>query len=159
MVFRKFYYNLKGSKKMKIGVVKEIKDRENRVALTPEGAKKLIDAGNKVLVENNAGLNSGFSNEEYKNAGAQIVDTEKAWSADMVIKVKEPLEQEYKFLRQDLILFTYLHLANEKILTEKLLNSKITGIGYETVEDENGRLPLLAPMSAVAGNMSVTIGS
>ena len=83
---------------MKIGVPKEIKDKENRVALTPEGARKLIDAGNEVLIENNAGLNSGFSNEEYQNAGAKIVSTEQAWNAKLVIKVKEPIEPEYKFL-------------------------------------------------------------
>jgi len=144
---------------MKIGVVKEIKDKENRVALTPEGAKKLVDNGNEVLVENNAGINSGFSNEEYKNIGAEIVDTQKAWNSDLVIKVKEPLEQEYKFLK-DQIVFTYFHLAGvTKTLTEALLDKKTTAIAYETVEDENGKLPLLAPMSAVAGNMSVTVGS
>lgn len=144
---------------MKIGVAKEIKDKENRVALTPEGAKKLVEAGNTVLVENNAGINSGFENEEYSNVGAEIVDTEKAWSADLVIKVKEPLEQEYKFLK-DQIVFTYFHLAGAtKTLTESLLKNKTTAVAYETIEDEKGRLPLLAPMSAVAGNMSITIGS
>jgi len=144
---------------MKIGVVKEIKDRENRVALTPEGAKKLIEAGNEVFVENNAGLNSGFENNEYSDVGAEIVDTEKTWSSNLVLKVKEPLEPEYNYLREGLILFTYLHLANEKKLGEKLLASKTTGVGYETVENDQGKLPLLAPMSAVAGNMSVTMGS
>ena len=89
---------------MKIAVVKEIKDKENRVALTPEGAKKLADSGNTIFVEENAGVNSGFSDEEYKNSGAEIVNTEKAWSADMIIKVKEPLEQEYKFLRVQLMI-------------------------------------------------------
>lgn len=145
---------------MKIAVVKEIKDKENRVALTPEGAKKLADSGNTVFVEENAGVNSGFSDEEYKNSGAEIVDTEKAWSADMVIKVKEPLEQEYKFLREDQIVFTYFHLAGvTKTLTEALINNKTTAVAYETVENEFRKLPLLAPMSAVAGNMSVTMGS
>ena len=145
---------------MKIAVVKEIKDKENRVALTPEGAKKLSDSGNTVFVEENAGVNSGFSDEEYKNSGAEIVDTEKAWSADMIIKVKEPLEQEYKFLRKDQIVFTYFHLAGvTKTLTEALVSNKTTAVAYETVENESGKLPLLAPMSAVAGNMSVTIGS
>jgi len=111
------------------------------------------------LVENNAGLNSGFSDEEYKKAGAQIVDAEKAWNADLVLKVKEPLESEYKFLKQQIV-FTYFHLAGvTKTLTEALLKSKTTAIAYETVEDKYNRLPLLAPMSAVAGNMSVTIGS
>jgi len=144
---------------MKIGVVKEIKDKENRVALTPEGAKKLIDAGNEVLVENNAGINSGFENNEYSSVGAEIVDTEKAWSADIIIKVKEPLEEEYKFLSEQIV-FTYFHLAGvTKTLTEALVQNKTTAVAYETVEDENGRLPLLAPMSAIAGNMSVTMGS
>ncbi len=144
---------------MKIAVVKEIKDKENRVALTPEGAKKLVEAGNVVLVENNAGINSGFSNEEYKGAGAEIVDTKKAWNADLVIKVKEPLEQEYKFLKDQMV-FTYFHLAGvTKSLTEVLLQKKTAAIAYETIEDDQGNLPLLAPMSAVAGNMSVTIGS
>ncbi len=111
------------------------------------------------MVENNAGLNSGFSDEEYKKAGAQIVDAEKAWNADLVLKVKEPLESEYKFLKQQIV-FTYFHLAGvTKTLTEALLKSKTTAIAYETVEDKYNRLPLLAPMSAVAGNMSVTIGS
>jgi len=144
---------------MKIGVVKETKDRENRVALTPDGAKILIEAGNGVLIENNAGKNSGFENKEYSDIGAQVVDIKRAWSADMVLKIKEPLEPEYKYLIEGLLLFTYLHLANQKALGKKLLSSKTTGIGYETVEDENGKLPLLAPMSAVAGNMSVTMGS
>ena len=145
---------------MKVSVIKEIKDKENRVALTPEGAKRLVEVGNEVLVEKDAGVNSGFTNEEYKNAGAEIIPTEKAWGADLVIKVKEPLENEYKFLRQGQIVFTYFHLAGvTKTLTEALLEKKTTAIAYETVEDKNGKLPLLAPMSAVAGNMSITIGS
>ena len=145
---------------MIVGVAKEIKIKENRVALTPEGAKKLVDAGNTVLVEENAGVNSGFPDEQYKNVGAEIVNTEKSWSADMVIKVKEPLEQEYKFLRENQIVFTYFHLAGvTKTLTEALLEKKTTAVAYETVENEQGKLPLLAPMSAVAGNMAVTIGS
>src|SRR3989338_5360365 len=145
---------------MKVGVVKEIKDKENRVALTPEGAKKLVKSGNIVLIEKDAGINSGFSNEEYKNAGAKIVDTETAWSAGLVIKVKEPLECEYKFLRQGQIVFTYFHLAGvTKTLTDALLKNKTTAVAYETVEDANGKLHLLAPMSAVAGNMSVIVGS
>ena len=144
---------------MEIGVPKEIKDKENRVALTPEGAKKLIEAGNEVLIENNAGLNSGFGNQEYVDVGAQIVDTENAWNADLVIKVKEPVEKEYKFLKEQIV-FTYFHLAGvTKTLTEALLQNKTTAVAYETVEDEKGKLPLLAPMSAVAGNMSITIGS
>jgi len=145
---------------MKIGIIKEIKDKENRVALTPEGAKKLIEAGNEVLVEDNAGLSSGFENKEYSDSGAQIVDTEKAWSTGLVLKVKEPLEHEYKFMKENQFIFTYFHLAGVTItLTEALLKNKTTAIAYETVENDNGKLPLLAPMSAVAGNMSVTIGS
>src|SRR3989338_5214937 len=114
---------------MRIGVIKEIKDKESRVALTPEGAKKLVDAGHTVLMENNAGANSGFSNEEYKNAGAEIVDAQTAWSSDLVVKVKEPLEQEYKFLRENQIIFTYFHLAGvTKTLTDALLKNKTTAI-------------------------------
>ena len=145
---------------MKIGMPKEIKDKENRVALTPEGAKTLVSTGNNVLVEKNAGTNSGFSDDEYKNAGAEIVDIETAWNADLVIKIKEPLEQEYKFLRENQIVFTYFHLAGvTKTLTEALVKNKTAAIAYETVEDKNRKLPLLVPMSAVAGNMSVTVGS
>ncbi len=145
---------------MKVSVIKEIKDKENRVALTPEGAKKLAAAGHNVLVENNAGVNSGFANEEYKNAGAEIVDVQRAWSADLIVKVKEPMEQEYKLLKAGQIVFTYFHLAGvTKTLTEALLKNKTTAIAYETVEDGYYRLPLLAPMSAVAGNMAVQVGS
>ena len=145
---------------MKIGVPKEIKDKENRVALTPDGAKQLTANGHKVFVEQNAGLGSGFKDEEYSKSGAAIVDTAKAWDCDIVIKVKEPLENEYHFLKENQILFTYLHLAGvTKTLTDALLNAKTTGIAYETVEDGYHRLPLLAPMSAVAGNMAVQIGA
>ncbi len=145
---------------MIIGIPKEIKDKENRVALTPEGAKQLVSNSHKVFIERNAGAGSGFADGEYIKSGADIVDTNKAWSADIVIKVKEPLENEYKFLKENQILFTYLHLAGvTKTLTDALLKAKTTGIAYETVEDKHYRLPLLAPMSAVAGNMSVTIGS
>ena len=104
---------------MKIGVVKEIKDKENRVALTPEGAKKLVDAGHKVLVEERAGINSGFSNDEYKNTGAQIVDTQIAWSADLVVKVKEPMEQEYKFLKNQICNLTPKRKKFKKFKTDK----------------------------------------
>ncbi len=145
--------------KIIIGVPKETKDKENRIALTPEGAKQLVSKGHKVLVERNAGVGSGFSDEEYIKNNASITDAAKAWDADIVVKVKEPLESEYKFLKSQ-ILFTYLHLAAApKKLTETLLKAETTAIAYETVEDSYNRLPLLAPMSAVAGNMSVTIGS
>lgn len=145
---------------MIIGVPKETKDKESRVALTPEGAKQLVSSNHQVFVERNAGAGSGFADDEYIKSGADIVDTNKTWSADIVIKVKEPSENEYKFLKENQILFTYLHLAGvTKTFTEALLKAKATGIAYETVEDSYYRLPLLAPMSAVAGNMSVTIGS
>src|SRR3989344_877616 len=144
---------------MKIGVAKEIKDKENRVALTPEGAKLLTKNGHSVFVETNAGFGSGFSDEEYRKNGAKIVFTEEAWNCDIVMKVKEPMESEYKFLKKQ-ILFTYLHLAGvTKTLTDALLQSGTTGIAYETVEDNYKRLPLLAPMSAVAGNMAVQVGA
>jgi alanine dehydrogenase len=144
---------------MKIGVVKEIKDKENRVALTPMGAEQLIKAGHTVLLETNAGVGSGFPDEQYQSIGVEIVTAVAAWGAELVIKIKEPLEQEYVYLN-DNILFTYLHLAGvTPTLTDALLNAETTGIAYETVEDKEGRLPLLAPMSAVAGNMAASVGS
>ncbi|MEX2524597.1 MAG: alanine dehydrogenase [Gammaproteobacteria bacterium] len=144
---------------MKIGVIKEIKDKENRVALTPSGAGTLVQAGHDVLVEHDAGTGSGFGNDEYTAAGAQIGTAAEAWDAELVIKVKEPLEQEYGFLK-DNILFTYLHLAGvTPSLTEALLTAGTTAIAYETVEDRHGGLPLLAPMSAIAGNMAATVGA
>jgi len=144
---------------VKIGVVKEIKDKENRVALTPAGAKILSGAGHTVLVQEGAGNGSSFVDAEYQRAGARIVSTTEAWQADIVLKVKEPLPGEYPHLNQQ-ILFTYLHLAGvAPDLTEALLANNTTAVAYETVEDDRGRLPLLAPMSAVAGNMAVTMGS
>lgn len=143
---------------MKIGVVKEIKNRENRVALTPTGAEQLIKQGHSIVIEKDAGIGSGFSNEQYQSAEVDIVSTDAAWDADLVIKIKEPLEQEYKYLK-DNILFTYLHLAGvTPALTEALLKANTTAIAYETVKNEQGKLPLLAPMSGVAGNMAVSIG-
>lgn len=145
---------------MNIGVVKEIKDKENRVSVTPDGVKELTHAGHMVVVEENAGVNSGFSNEEYHTAGAEIVNTATAWNAELVVKVKEPLEKEYAYFTPGKLIFTYFHLAGVTTsLTEALLKNKVTAIAYETVEDSEGRLPLLAPMSAVAGNMAVTVGS
>ena len=144
---------------MQIGVVKEIKDQEYRVALTPAGAKALHQAGHTVLVQAEAGRGSGFSEAQYRDAGAHIVAVEQAWDADLVLKVKEPLASEYQYL-QEQILLTYFHLAGvTKTLTEVLLKQKTTAVAYETVEDAHGRLPLLAPMSAIAGNMAITIGS
>ena len=144
---------------MKVGVIKEIKDKEHRVALTPAGVKAMHKAGHTVLVQTGAGLGSGFSDAQYRDAGAHIVTVEQAWDADLVLKVKEPLAAEYHYL-QEQILFTYLHLAGApKTLTDTLLKQKTTAVAYETVEDAQGRLPLLAPMSAIAGNMAITIGS
>ena len=144
---------------MRIGVVKEIKDKENRVALTPAGAKALSGASHEVLIQKGAGTGSCFTDAEYLQAGAKIVSLEEAWQAELVLKVKEPIASEFSFLNKQ-ILFTYLHLAGvARELTEALLAGNTTAIAYETVEDASGKLPLLAPMSAVAGNMSVTVGS
>lgn len=143
----------------KIGVVKEIKNEEHRVALTPAGADALARAGHTVVVQEGAGVDSGFTDGEYRRAGAQLVNAESAWDAELVVKVKEPLEPEYRYLGKQQI-FTYFHLAGAPpALTEALLAGGTTALAYETLEDEHGRLPLLAPMSAVAGNMAVTIGS
>lgn len=139
---------------MKIGVVKEIKDRENRVALMPQGAEELVKRGHSLMVEAGAGIGSGFDDEAYRRTGAVLVSAADAWGADIVIKVKEPLESEYQHLR-DQIVFTYLHLSGvPRALTETLLAWRTTAIAYETVEDAQGQLPLLAPMSGVAGNMA-----
>jgi len=146
---------------MKIGVPKEIKPQENRIGLTPESVKTLTSDGHNVLVENNGGFEAGFDNDQYKSAGAKIVDkAEDIFNdAEIIVKVKEPLSNEVKMLRENQIIFTYLHLAAEKELTQGLINSKSICIAYETVTDKNGRLPLLAPMSAVAGRMSVQAGA
>ena len=144
---------------MKVGVVKEIKEKENRVALTPAGAQTLTQAGHSVLVQTGAGVGSGFDDEAYAQAGAQLVSAGSAWKTDLVLKVKEPLQQEYAQLR-DQMLFTYFHLSGvTPTLTDALLEHKTTAIAYETVESDQGELPLLAPMSAVAGNMAVTMGN
>jgi len=146
---------------MKIGVPKEIKSQEHRIGLTPESVKILTSNGNKVLIENNGGFEAGFYNEDYENAGAKIVDkAEDIFNdAEIIVKVKEPLANEVKMIRENQIVFTYLHLAAAKELTQGLINSKSVCIAYETVTDKNGRLPLLAPMSAVAGRMSVQAGA
>jgi alanine dehydrogenase len=146
---------------MIIGVPKEIKDNEARVGITPAGALALTQSGHKVLVETQAGAASGFPDQEYQDAGAEIVG-EPGWvwgKSDMVVKVKEPIEREYAFFREGLVLFTYLHLAPLPELTNKLLESKVIGIAYETVRDRAGMLPLLMPMSEVAGRMSVQVGA
>ena len=146
---------------MKIGVPKEIKPQENRIGLTPESVKKLVSNEHEVLVENNAGHEAGFENDQYKNAGAKIVNkaSDIFNDAEIIVKVKEPLAKEVKMIKENQIVFTYLHLAAAKELTQGLIDSKSVCIAYETVTDNNGRLPLLAPMSAVAGRMSVQAGA
>lgn len=144
---------------MKIGLPKEIKDRENRVAITPNGVRQLVQKGHSVCVEHHAGFGSGFHDNEYIEAGGSISSAEEAWDSNLVVKVKEPLESEYSYLKGQ-ILFTYLHLAGvDRSLTETLLKSRTTAIAYETLEDDRGRLPLLAPMSAIAGNMAALMGA
>ncbi|MEG6551060.1 alanine dehydrogenase, partial [Desulfocurvibacter africanus] len=144
---------------MRIGIPKEIKTLENRVAMTPGGVDSLVRRGNEVLVERGAGLGSGLTDEEYQAAGARLVSAEDAWSCQMVIKVKEPLTEEFRFLRPELILFTYLHLAADEALTKAMLTSGTTGIAYETVQLPGGALPLLTPMSEVAGRMATQEGA
>ncbi|MGA2848057.1 MAG: alanine dehydrogenase [Terracidiphilus sp.] len=146
---------------MIIGVPKEIKDHESRVGVTPAGVKALTEAGHTVLVETQAGEQSGFPDDDYQNAGAEIVgEAGYVWGkSDMVVKVKEPVESEYVYFREGLVLFTYLHLAPVRDLTDKLLESKVIGIAYETVRDRQNTLPLLTPMSEVAGRMSVQVGA
>ncbi|QCR33259.1 alanine dehydrogenase [Lysinibacillus sp. SGAir0095] len=145
---------------MKIGVPKEIKNNENRVAMTPAGVVTLKSAGHEVFIETGAGIGSSFSDEDYVAAGATIVGTAKeAWAQEMVMKVKEPIPSEYQYFHEGLVLFTYLHLAPELELTQSLLDNKVVGIAYETVQLPNRSLPLLTPMSEVAGKMSVQIGA
>ncbi|KYG39327.1 alanine dehydrogenase [Bacillus gaemokensis] len=145
---------------MRIGIPTEIKNNENRVAMTPAGAVHLVHNGHEVFVQKGAGLGSGFTDEEYVQAGAQLVETaEEAWNQEMVMKVKEPVESEYGYFREGLILFTYLHLAPEPELTKALIDNKVVSIAYETVQLDNRSLPLLAPMSEVAGRMSAQIGA
>lgn len=145
---------------MIIGVPKEIKTREYRVGMTPAGVKSLTSRGHKVLIEKSAGEGSGIADAEYVKQGAQIVPTAAdAWGAEMVVKVKEPLPAEYGFFRRDLLLYTYLHLAAEPELTKRLAESGVAGVAYETIELADGSLPLLRPMSEVAGRMAVQAGA
>ena len=146
---------------MIIGVPKEIKNNENRVAMTPAGAHALNDAGHDVLVEQGAGLGSGISDAEYQDAGAAIIDNADTvfQNAELIVKVKEPIPEEYERLKTGQSLFTYLHLAPNPALTQVLLDKKITGIAYETVQSDDGSLPLLIPMSEVAGRMSVQVAA
>ncbi|MDI1480554.1 alanine dehydrogenase [Polyangium sp. y55x31] len=145
---------------MLIGVPKEIKTREYRVGMTPAGVRAFVGRGHKVLVQQGAGEGSGIKDEAYVRAGATIVPTAAdAWGAEMVVKVKEPLPAEYGFFRKDLIVYTYLHLAAEPELTKKLAETGVAGVAYETIELADGSLPLLRPMSEVAGRMSVQVGA
>jgi alanine dehydrogenase len=144
-----------------VGVPKEVKDNENRVALTPAGTVALKQAGHTVLVQAGAGIGSGMTDDEFKSAGAEILSSAaEVWTrAEMIVKVKEPIPSEYGFLRKDLLLFTYLHLAAGLELTEALLKSGITAIAYETIQLPDGSLPLLTPMSEIAGRMAVQAGA
>lgn len=145
---------------MIIGVPKEIKNNENRVGLTPGGVHAFVEAGHTVKVETSAGAGSYFEDEDYQNAGANIVNSaSEAWDAEMVIKVKEPLKEEFDYFKEGLILYTYLHLAPEVELTKALLDKKVVAIAYETIQAPDGTLPLLAPMSEVAGRMAAQVGS
>jgi alanine dehydrogenase len=143
-----------------IGVPREIKDGERRVALTPTGATVPVQAGHTVLIETEAGEGSGFPDAEYNAAGAEIhPNAAAAWEADLVLKVKEPLPPEYDFLRPGLALFTYLHLAAEPALTERLGAGQVTAIAYETVQERDGRLPLLQPMSEIGGRLAPQVAA
>ena len=145
---------------MRIGVPKEVKNNENRVAMTPAGVLYLVKFGHEVFIEKGAGLGSGFLDEDYSSIGAKVVDSAKeAWTTDIVMKVKEPLPSEYQYFREGLILFTYLHLAPEPELTKALIDHKVIAIAYETVQLANNSLPLLTPMSEVAGRMAPQIGA
>ncbi|SMB92689.1 alanine dehydrogenase [Deinococcus hopiensis] len=144
---------------MNIGLPKEIKVKENRVALTPGGVATLVRRGHTVMVERGAGVGSGIPDTEYEAAGATLGSAAEAWAAEMVVKVKEPIAAEYGYLRDDLLLFTYLHLAADRPLTDALLAAGTTGVAYETVQLEDGSLPLLTPMSEVAGRLSVQAGA
>jgi alanine dehydrogenase len=146
---------------MIIGVPKEIKTRETRVAVRPDGVKKLVDCGHTVLVEKNAGWLSGYDDAAYKSSGATIIDhPDGIWEkASLIVKVKEPLDSEYKYFRPDLNIFTYLHLASVPELAEALCKNKVTAIGYETVETDDHQLPLLIPMSEVAGRVAGQVGT
>ncbi|MDI6893372.1 MAG: alanine dehydrogenase [Bacillota bacterium] len=144
---------------MIVGIPKEIKADENRVAITPAGVLALAGRGHRVLVQQGAGEGSGFSDHDYEAAGATMVSREDAWGAEMVLKVKEPLPQEYDLLRPGQVLFTYLHLAADRALTLALVEHQVVAIAYETVQLADGSLPLLTPMSEVAGRMAVQIGA
>ncbi len=144
---------------MNIGIPKEIKPQEYRVAATPGAVHALSSAGHRVVVETGAGLGSSFPDDEYLAAGAELGNVADAWGQQLVLKVKEPIEREYGYLRPDLLLFTYLHLAADRPLTDALVTSRTTAVAYETVQLPNGTLPLLTPMSEVAGRMAPQVGA
>ena len=146
---------------MIIGVPSEVKNNENRVGLTPNSVQSLVSLGHDVLIQNNAGANIGFLNDQYIAAGAKLIDTaEDVYkSSEMIVKVKEPTPDEYKFLRDDLTLFAYLHLAGDPENAKKLIDTGVTGIAYETVTSSDGSMPLLAPMSTIAGQLAFIVGS
>ncbi len=154
------YHEFGGARSMRIGIPREIKNNENRVGLSPSGVHALVEAGHEVLVETHAGEGSYFEDNDYVEAGAEISDSQsQVWDVDMIIKVKEPLSEEYAYFKEGLILFTYLHLANEPELTQALIDKKVVAIAYETVQLADRTLPLLTPMSEVAGRMSTQIGA
>src|SRR5438067_1187728 len=145
---------------MRIGVAKEIKPDEYRVALTPAGALELINHGHQVSIETGAGVGSAMADADYERVGARIVSVDEIWEgSELVLKVKEPIASEYRRLREDLILFTYLHIAADEPLTRALVDSGITAVAYETVETDSGALPLLAPMSEIAGRLAAQAGA
>lgn len=146
---------------MIVGLPKEIKDNEYRVGLTPAGVRALTDTGHQVIVEKKAGEGSGFDDPLYQSAGARMIDSaDDVWAtAEMIVKVKEPIAPEYPRMREGQLLFTYLHLAPDRELTKQLLERKVTGIAYETITDRRGTLPLLTPMSEVAGRMAIQVGA
>lgn len=145
---------------MNIGIPKETKSHEYRVAVTPGAVRALSEAGHRVFVEAGAGAGSGFTDDDYRGQGAEIVDSAaEAWARPLVLKVKEPVPAEFRYLREDLLLFTYLHLAADQALTDALLQAGTTAVAYETVQLDNGSLPLLTPMSEVAGRMATQVGA
>ena len=148
-----------GDQTVIIGIPAEVKTAENRVAMTPDGVRELTALGHQVRVQSGAGSGSSFSDGAFKAVGATMTDAEEAWGAEMVCKVKEPQESEFKFLRPDLVLFTYLHLAAYPVVAKALFEAKTTGIAYETVQTPDGALPLLAPMSEVAGRIATQVGA
>ena len=146
---------------MIIGVPKEVKNNENRIGLTPQSVEQLSKNGHEIIVQKDAGKNIGYFDDQYLNAGAKIINTAEDLykSSEMVVKVKEPIPDEYKYLTEDLTLFTYLHLAGDPENAKKLIDTGVTGIAYETVTAEDGSMPLLAPMSTIAGQLAVVVGS